>query len=136
MHLTPSGSKHCGGLGPDARQVIDRTAARNAASVPGSITPARQACARRPRSLRRFFRWRADRTTQSRRFENRLLHDPAEARRIGMESLHVRCVCIELVDARPFGQGKQPVGHGLHLFMQPTIERSVRGNENELGTET
>ncbi len=32
--------------------------------------------------------------------------------------------------------GKQLAGNGLHLFMQPAIERPVRGNENEIGAET
>ena len=31
--------------------------------------------------------------------------------------------------------GNKLIGHGLHLFMQPAIERPVRRNENEIGAE-
>ena len=53
-----------------------------------------------------------------------------------MAGLELRRVGIEFVDAAPFGERELLIGHGLHLFMQPAIERPVGGNQNELGAET
>ena len=78
----------------------------------------------------RFSCGHRDGAMQTGRVEDRVFHELRQHSRVRIAGLQICRICVKLIDAAPFGRGKESVGDGSHLMVKPAVERPVRWNQH------